>query len=146
MLGKPHKYLCFVAFNFIFICVCIYLFTPGKKHIFEPILLSMYIVALVLIVAQYPLLLLANSWVKKILVFYTSMFLFLAISGLIFTWNSAVGSNIAGTWAARFDGSFRFVFFGHIFGIWCFPLVVFFNWLLKNWFFEPYSSTTKISQ
>ena len=106
----------------------------------------MYAVALVLIVAQYPLLIRSDSWLKKILVFYTSMFLFLALSGLVFSWNTAVGSNAAGTWAARLDGSFRFVFFGHIFGAWSFPLVVFANWLLRNWFFEPHSSVAKIGQ
>ena len=146
MVTKSHKYAAFVVFNWLLICGCIYLLTPGKKYLFEPILLSMYLVALVLIIAQYPVLVAATLWRTKILVFCASMVLFLAFSGLIFSWNSPVGSNTAGMWAARFDGAFRFVFFGHIFGAWSFPFVVFANWLLRNWFFEPHSSPSQPSQ
>jgi len=80
MVTKSHKYAAFVVFNWLLICGCIYLLTPGKKYLFEPILLSMYLVALVLIIAQYPVLVAATLWRTKILVFYASMVLFLAFS------------------------------------------------------------------
>jgi Ca2+/Na+ antiporter len=135
-IKSPAKYTGFVIFNWLLISGSIYLFTPGKNQPFEPVLLSMYFAALVIIIAQYPALVSAASWKAKILIFYISMVIFLAIVGLTFTWNESVGANTAGTWAARFDGAFRFVFFGHIFGAWSFPFVVFVNWLLRNWFFE----------
>lgn len=136
MENKSAKYCAFVVFNWMLSCGFIYLLSPGTNYLFESTLLSMYLVALVVIIAQYRVLVAATLWRTKVLVFYASMFLFLAFSGLIFCWNSPVGSNTAGTWAARFDGSLRFVFFGHIFGASSFPLVVFANWLLRKQFFE----------
>jgi len=132
-----HKFIFFVVINWIMICECIFLFTPGKSEgILDPFLVSMYLLALLIILIQYPFLQNADSWKLKLLIFYASMILFLFSFGAGLSWNESVGEYKAGTWEARFDGGTRLVCLGHIFGGWLFPLVVFVNWLLRKRFFD----------
>ena len=133
------KFIFFAVVNWIMICGCIFLFTPGKSEgLLDPYLVSMYLLALLAVLIQYPFLQNAGTWKLKLLIFYISMVLFLFTFGVYFTWNESVGSYKAGTWDARYGGGMRFVYFGHIFGGWLFPVVVFANWTLRKRFFNDH--------
>lgn len=90
-------------------------------------------VTIPIIVFQYPLLNVRTKWFYRSLIFYLSMLIFLFLFGLIWSWNQKVGSNEAGTWLARLDGSFRFAFMGHLIGWIALLLIILINWITSNW-------------
>ncbi|MBI4859232.1 MAG: hypothetical protein HY815_03025 [Candidatus Riflebacteria bacterium] len=102
---------------------------------------TLLIVSAAVVLAQYPLINGTRRWLVRILYFYLSMVAFLSIVGLIFSWNAAVGSSPAGSWAARLDGTVRMVFFGHFLGLPAFPFIDLANWMLRSILF--YESPSK---
>ncbi len=128
------RYALFVILNCAVIFGSLYLFFPGKGSPVE--FLPIFLVAGFVVLAQYPALFSVRNWWVKILIFYVSMVLFFALFGLVVGWNTQVGSSEAGSWAARVDSAARMILFGHIFGGWLLPVVIFVNWLFRKSLFQ----------
>jgi hypothetical protein len=131
------KYLKFVYYNLIFVVlsmsIILYLSNgTGNSYPFDLVGISI-IIAIPIIVLQYPLLILNRNWIYRTVVFYLSMLVYLFIFGIILSWNEEVGDNLAGSWIARFDGGLRLMFYGQLFGgFFGFALVWFINYLLAE--------------
>jgi hypothetical protein len=128
-------YALFFIINMITVNISIFIGVPGKTRVTDPVMVIMYTVSAFVVLFQYPFLFRIASWWKRTGIFYLSMFIFLFIIGLVFSWNQDVGSHAAGTILALLDGITRMVIFGHVFGIWFLPIVISVNWLFKRWLF-----------
>lgn len=134
MTSRQRRFALFVLVNGTLVVASLYLFLPGKGNTWAD-LLPACLIAIGLVVLEFPLLLRARNWWLKALVFYVAMVLFFALFGLLAGWNLPVGSAPAGSWAARADAAARMIVFGHLLGGWLWPVVVGVNWLLRGWLF-----------
>jgi len=131
------KHLTFVYYNLIFVVLTIsilLLLNNGTGNSYPINLVGIStLIAIPIIVLQYPLLILYRNWMYKTFIFYLSMLVYLFVFGMILTWNDKVGNNLAGSWSARFDAGLRLMIFGQIFGgFFGFVLVWFFNYLMAE--------------
>ena len=125
------KFYRFFTLNFLMVVSCEAMLINsmnGVNHDFPWFMFLMMIaVTIPIIVFQYPLLNIRTNWLYRSLIFYLSMLTFLFFFGLIWSWNTKVGSSEAGTWLARFDGAFRFAFVGHLIGWIALVLIILVN-------------------
>lgn len=131
-------FLVFFALNFtsiVFLDLFIlWIFNGNSKNEFPwNMLLTMIIISIPIVFAQYPLLKLKQSWFYKSIIFYLSMNAFLffygAIQSMLFNVNK---SEIFG----YLEDGLKMIILGQVFGLIAFPSIVVVNWAIRQYTFN----------